>query len=183
MIVGYARVSTSDQKLDTQIDQLEAYSCERIFSEHFSGKSADKRQELLSALSFVREGDILVVTKLDRLARSAVDLGRISEQLEKQKVDLVVLNQNIDTSTPTGKLMFTMIGAFAEFERDLIRERCAEGIAKAKEKGVQFGRKRKLTDAKVQQLRADYQSGELSRVELAQKYGVSRATLYRLAVS
>ena len=181
MIVGYARVSTSDQKLDTQIDQLEAYGCERIFSEHFSGKSADTRRELLSVLSFVREGDVLVVTKLDRLARSAVDLGRIAEQLEQQKVDLIVLNQNIDTSTPTGKLMFTMIGAFAEFERDLIRERCAEGIAKAKENGVQFGRRRKLTDEKIQQLRDDYKAGELSRTELAKKYNVSRATLYRLA--
>ncbi|MEH6357451.1 MAG: recombinase family protein [Pseudomonadales bacterium] len=183
MMIGYARVSTTDQKLETQIDQLEVYGCERIFSEKLSGKSADARQELLTALSFVRAGDVLVVTKLDRLARSAVDLGRIVEQLEAQNVDLVVLNQNIDTSTSTGKLMFTMIGAFAEFERDLIRERCAEGIVKAKEKGVQFGRRPKLSEDKIRQLRDDYQSGELSRAELARKYGISRATLYRLAVS
>jgi len=91
-----------------------------------------------------------------------------------------VLNQNIDTSTPTGRLMFNMIGVFAEFERDLIKERCAEGIAKAKEKAVLFGRRRKLSDEVVCQLKDEYQAGELSRTELARKYDVSRATLYRL---
>ncbi|WP_339672007.1 recombinase family protein [Dasania marina] len=181
MKIGYARVSTADQKLDVQLDQLKSAGCNKLFTEKVSGKDAVSRSELASALDFVREGDCLVVTKLDRLARSAVDLGRIAEMLEQKKVDLVVLNQAIDTSTPTGRLMFTMIGAFAEFERNLIRERCAEGIERAKANGTKFGRKKVLSDKQLTELRAEYEKASSSRVELAKRYGISKASLYRLA--
>jgi len=110
--IGYARVSTQGQSLDNQVERLKASGCEKLFTEKYSGARSDRKQ-LQAVLDFVREGDALVVTKLDRLARSAVDLGQIARKLESKRVDLVVLDQQIDTTTPTGKLMFTMIGAFA----------------------------------------------------------------------
>jgi DNA invertase Pin-like site-specific DNA recombinase len=181
-LIGYARVSSQGQNLDTQIDRLTQYGCNKLFSEKFTGAKAD-REQLNIALEYIREDDALVVTKLDRLARSAVDLGKIAEQLQRKKVDLIVLDQQIDTTTPTGKLMFTMIGAFAEFERDLIAERCQEGIAKAKAKGVRFGRPVKLTDAEIQSLKLEFESGGDRRSELARRYGISTASLYRIVRS
>lgn len=178
-LIGYARVSSQGQSLDNQSERLESYGCNKVFSEKFTGAQSD-RAKLNSMLEYVREGDTLVVTKLDRLARSAVDLGRIAERLQAKKVDLVVLDQQIDTTTPTGKLMFTMIGAFAEFERDLIAERCQEGIAKAKARGVRFGRKPKLNDRQLKALKAEFESGDVGKAELARKYGISRPSLYRL---
>jgi len=133
-------------------------------------------------LDYVREGDALIVTKLDRLARSAVDLGKIAAQLQEKGVDLVVLDQDINTTTPTGKLMFTIIGAFAEFERDLINERCREGIVRAKERGVKFGRRPKLSDEQLVELKAEFEAGIISEAALATKYGISRPSLYRLVV-
>lgn len=178
--IGYARVSTQGQSLDNQVERLTASGCEKLFTEKYSGARSDRKQ-LQAVLDFVREGDALVVTKLDRLARSSVDLGQIARKLESKMVDLVVLDQQIDTSTPTGKLMFTMIGAFAEFERDLIRERCQEGIAKAKDRGVKFGRKAKLTNKQIVDLKAEFEAGEIGKTELAKKYGISRPSLYRIA--
>jgi len=177
--IGYARVSTQGQSLDNQVERLKASGCEKLFTEKYSGARSDRKQ-LQAVLDFVREGDALVVTKLDRLARSAVDLGQIARKLESKRVDLVVLDQQIDTTTPTGKLMFTMIGAFAEFERDLIRERCQEGIEKAKDQGVKFGRRPKLTAKQLAALKAEFDAGDLGRGELAEKYGISRPSLYRL---
>lgn len=177
--IGYARVSTQGQSLDNQVERLTASGCEKLFTEKYTGARSDRKQ-LEAVLEYVREGDALVVTKLDRLARSAVDLGQIARKLESKGVDLVVLDQQIDTTTPTGKLMFTMIGAFAEFERDLIRERCQEGIAKAKDKGVKFGRPEKLSADQIQSMKLEFAAGKLSRKELADKYGVSRSSLYRL---
>ncbi len=133
-------------------------------------------------MDYVREGDALIVTKLDRLARSAVDLGKIAAQLQEKGVDLVVLDQDINTTTPTGKLMFTIIGAFAEFERDLINERCREGIVRAKERGVKFGRRPKLSDEQLVELKAEFEAGIISEAALATKYGISRPSLYRLVV-
>lgn len=178
-LIGYARVSSQGQNLDTQIDRLTQHGCNKLFSEKFTGAKAD-REQLNIALEYIREDDALVVTKLDRLARSAVDLGKIAEQLQRKKVDLIVLDQKIDTTTPTGKLMFTMIGAFAEFERDLIAERCQEGIARAKAKGVRFGRPAKLSDSELQSLKLEFEAGELSRRNLADKYDISMPSLYRL---
>lgn len=180
LLIGYARVSSQGQRLDNQIERLEAQGCTKVFNEKYTGTKSD-REQLNTALEYVREGDALVVTKLDRLARSSVDLGSIAAQLQKKGVDLIVLDQKIDTTTPTGKLMFTMIGAFAEFERDLIRERCQEGITKAKDRGVKFGRRPKLSEKQLQQLRSEFQKNEIGRGELAEKYGISRPSLYRLA--
>jgi len=179
MRIGYARVSTEGQSLDNQVDRLTHSECIKLFTEKYSGAKSDRKQ-LKAALDFVREGDALVVTKLDRLARSAVDLGQIARKLESKGVDLIVLDQQIDTTTPTGKLMFTLIGAFAEFERDLIRERCQEGITKAKDRGVKFGRRPKLTSKQIQQLKVEFEANEIGRGELAKKYGISRPSLYRL---
>ena len=179
VLIGYARVSTQGQSLNNQADRLTSYGCTKLFSEKYSGAKTDRAQ-LKAALEYVRQGDTLVVTKLDRLARSAVDLGQIAQQLEAKDVDLVVLDQDINTATATGKLMFTMIGAFAEFERDLINERCQEGIAKAKERGVRFGRPPKLTDKQLQELKAEFDAGKTGKSQLANKYGISRASMYRL---
>lgn len=178
-MIGYARVSTQGQNLDNQNSKLIEYGCQKLFAEKFTGKDKNRAQ-LNAALDYVREGDALIVTKLDRLARSAVDLGKIAEQLQQKGVDLVVLDQDINTTTPTGKLMFTMIGAFAEFERDLINERCREGITKAKERGVRFGRPKKLSDEQLVAMKAEFDAGVIGKAELANKYGISRPSLYRL---
>lgn len=180
--IGYARVSSTSQSLDNQRDRLNQSGCHKIFEEKYSGVTA-QRKSLQSALEYVRDGDSLIVTKLDRLARSVVDLGNIAKTLESKGVDLIVLDQQIDTSTPTGKLMFNMIGAFAEFERDLIRERCQEGIDKAKAAGKQFGRKPKLTTQQLADLKQEFDQAGISKAQLARKYGISRASLYRLTKS
>ena len=181
MKVGYARVSTTGQSLDIQLEALKSNGCEELFQETESGKSADNREQLKTALQFVRKGDALVVTKLDRLARSMVDLGNIADTLKIKGADLIVLGQGgIDTTTSTGMLMFNMLGSFAQFERDLILERTAEGRAKAKAKGVKFGRKVKLDDIKLQEAIAEYKQRNLSASEVARKHGISRSSLYRL---
>ncbi|MGP9833372.1 recombinase family protein [Marinobacter sp. NSM] len=139
MKYGYARVSTTGQSLESQIEQLEAAGCHRIKSEKMSGKTA-VREELQGLLQHVLgQGDTLVVCKLDRLARSTADLLKIAEELEELGAGLEVLNINLDTKTPTGKLMLTMLGAIAQFERELMLERQAEGIAKAKAAGKYKG--------------------------------------------
>ena len=132
MKIGYDRVSTTGQKLEVQFDKLTAAGCERIFEEKKSGGSRHEREALAQALTFIREGDQLVITRLDRLARSVLDLSQITAEIAAKKVDLVVLDQSIDTGSPTGRLLFHMLAAIGEFERDLIKERAAEGIARAK---------------------------------------------------
>lgn len=181
--IGYARVSSHSQELDIQLERLSELGCDKIYKETFTGTTANGREQLKAALDYVREGDTLIITKLDRLARSATDLGKISQQLQDKGVDLKVLDQSIDTTTPQGKLMFTMIGAFAEFERDLIWERCQEGIAKAKERGVRFGRRSKLTAKQLESMKAEFAAGDIGKVDLARRYGISRASLYRLVKS
>ncbi|HHQ4505016.1 TPA: recombinase family protein, partial [Aeromonas veronii] len=137
-LVGYARVSTVGQSLDTQLQALA--ECSTIFQEKVSG-ARDDRPQLAQLLNFVREGDVVLVTKLDRLARNTRHLLEISEYLQSKQVALRILNLGINTSTPTGKLMLTMIGAIATFERELMLERQAEGIELAKQRGVYKGRK------------------------------------------
>lgn len=178
MKVGYARVSSVGQSLDTQIDKLTAFGCEKVFQEKRSGASRTKREAVNAALEFCREGDVLVITKLDRLARSMFDLQDITKTLERKGVDFIVLDQNIDTTTPTGRLTFHLLGAVAEFERDLISERQAEGIEKAKAKGVRFGRKRKLTPEQVKEMLAAYEAGEDAR-DLMRRYGISKSSFHR----
>jgi len=176
-IVGYARVSSVGQSLDVQLDKLNNYGCTKIFQEKRSGTTADRNQ-LTQCRQYVRDGDVLVITKLDRLARSTFHLTQIAEELKANNVELVVIDQNIDTSTPTGKLMFNMLASIAEFETEIRKERQMEGIAKALDKGVKFGRKAKLTDYQISAMRSERESG-LKISELMNKYGLSKASIYR----
>ena len=143
-------------------------------------RSRDEREALRQALTFIREGDQLVITRLDRLARSVLDLSQITAEIAAKKVDLVVLDQSIDTGSPTGRLLFHMLAAIGEFERDLIKERAAEGIARAKAAGVKFGAKSKLSAEQIAALKAEFAIPTTNRKELARRYGISRATVYRI---
>lgn len=182
MKIGYARVSTTGQDYETQISKLQAEGCNEIFSEKQSGKSTNDREQLQAALRFARKGDVLVITKLDRLARSMGDLWQIVRGLDEKGVGFKVLDQEgMDTTTATGKLLFNILGSIAEFERDLINTRTAEGRTAAKAKGVKFGRKEKLTSEQLEALRADVKAGNLSMQAIAEKYGIARNSVYRLA--
>jgi DNA invertase Pin-like site-specific DNA recombinase len=174
--VGYARVSSYGQSLDVQLEKLTG--CDRVFSEKMSGRSADAREELQNCLGWVRDGDVLVVTKLDRLARSTRDLLNISNVLETKKVSLQVLDQQIDTGTATGKLLFTMLGAIAEFENEIRKDRQVQGVMLAKRNGVQFGRKAALNERQVEQLRQRRNEG-VKIADLMKDYGLSKASVYR----
>jgi len=176
--VGYARVSSVGQSLDIQIDKLKASGCEKIYQEKRSGVTAD-RPELKAVLDYLREGDSLVITKLDRLARSTFHLTQIAEQLKQQDIDLIVLDQHINTSTPTGKLLFTMLASIAEFETEIRKERQREGIAKAREKGIHLGAQPKLTSSQLAGLKADKEAGIKVR-DLMAKYYLSKSSIYRL---
>jgi len=179
--VGYARVSTIGQSLDVQRSKLDAFGCDEIFEDKHTGTTAD-RPKLKQCRKYVRKGDSLVITKLDRLARSTYHLTQIAEELKDKGVDLVVLDQSIDTSTPTGKLLFNMLASIAEFETEIRRERQVEGIAKAKEKGVRFGRKAKLTKNQIVEMQNDRENGEKISY-LMNKYSMSKASVYRLLAS
>ena len=174
-LVGYARVSSAGQSLEVQRDKLS--DCEKLFEEKLSGTSY-KRPRLQACMEYVREGDTLVVTKLDRLARSTLDLCQIAAELERKSVNLKVLDQNIDTSDATGRLLFNMLGAIAQFETEIRAERQREGIVKAQQQGVQFGAKPKLTQSQVIELRAKRANGVLIR-ELMTEYGLSKSSVYR----
>ena len=174
--VGYARVSTTGQSLDVQRDKLRHYGCDEIFEEKLSGTAAN-RPRLKECQKYVR--DTLVVTKMDRLARSTLDLHKIVDGLDRAGVNFKVLDQSIDTSTKEGKLLFTMLAAIAEFETELRKERQMEGIAKAKQNGVRFGRQAKLSDDRLAEMRQKRKQGILIR-ELMDEYDLSKASVYRL---
>ncbi len=176
--VGYGRVSTVGQSLDIQIAKLREYGCDKLFLDKHTGTTAD-RPHLKECRNYVRQGDSLVITKLDRLARSTYHLTQIAEELKQKKVDLIVLDQSIDTSTPTGKFLFNMLASIAEFETEIRRERQMEGIAKAKEQGIRFGRKAKLTDKQIEMLWVDRKSG-IKIEDLMGRYELSKASVYRL---
>jgi DNA invertase Pin-like site-specific DNA recombinase len=178
-IVGYARVSTAGQNLDVQLDKLRAAGCNRVFSEKRSGTQTEGRAELQACLAFLRDGDTLVITRLDRMARSVLDLAKISETLQRKGVALRVLDQAIDTNTSEGRLMFSLLGAFAQFENDIRAERQADGISKAREKGVAFGRKRALTDDQCGRIRVLRAEEKFSVPQLAKRFNVGPATIYR----
>ena len=173
--IGYARVSTVGQSLDVQLDKLK--DCEKIFQEKMSGTN-DKRPRLKACLEYVREGDSLVITRLDRLARSTLHLCQIAAELEHLKVDLQVLDQNINTSDATGRLLFNMLGAIAQFETEIRAERQAEGIRKAKERGVKLGKKKKLTSEQIVELQSRRKKGVLIKT-LMKEYNISKASVYR----
>jgi len=174
-LVGYARVSTVGQSLDAQLQALA--ECSKIFQEKVSG-AKDDRPQLSLMLDFVREGDVVMVTKLDRLARNTRHLLEISEYLHAKRVALRILNLGIDTSTPTGKLMLTMIGAIATFERELMLERQAEGIAMAKQRGVYKGRK-PTAMAKGEEVLSLAERG-LAKAEIARRTGISLSSVQRI---
>ena len=181
MKVGYARVSTLSQSLENQLDSLRAEGCEKIFEEKASGKSADNREQLQQALEFVRSGDVLIITKLDRLARSMADLSLIAKRLKEKGVGLKALDQpEIDTTSAIGELLFNVLGAVAAFERALINERTAEGRIKAIQGGTIFGAKPKLTEQQAIELKAEAGGWTQGKAALAAKHGISRATLYRI---
>lgn len=178
MLVGYARVSTQDQNLDLQRDALTKAGCERIFEDVASGARSE-RDGLKEALGFLREGDVLVVWKLDRLGRSLKHLIEVVQGLDQRKIGFRSLQENIDTTTSGGRLVFHVFGALAEFERDLIRERTRAGLASARARGRMGGRPRAL-DAKkaaiAQTLRDD---PERTVKEICETLGISQATFYR----
>ena len=174
-IVGYARVSSSGQSLDVQLDKLK--HCDKIYQEKQSGTN-QKRPELKACLEYVREGDTLVVTRLDRLARSTLHLCQIAETLKQKEVNLQVLDQNINTSDATGRLLFNMLGAIAQFETEIRAERQMDGIVKAKERGVSFGRKKKMTTQQIEELKERRNSGTLIKTLMAD-YNLSKASVYR----
>ena len=180
MIVGYARTSTIDQKagLEAQERDLKAAGCERLFIEQVSSVDVAAREQLAQALDFVRDGDTLVVTKLDRLARSVAHLLDISERIKAKGAHLRILDLAIDTSTATGELLLTMVGAIAQFERGIMLERQREGIAKAKAAGKYRGRK-PTAQAKSEDARALAAEG-VRPTEIAARLGISRASAYRL---
>ncbi|MBA3694489.1 MAG: recombinase family protein [Acidobacteria bacterium] len=173
--VGYARVSSVGQSLDVQLDKLK--HCKKIFQEKKSGTS-DKRSQLAACLEYVREEDTLVVTRLDRLARSTLHLCQIADELKRKQVELQVIDQNIFTGDATGRLLFNMLGAIAQFETEIRSERQMDGIAKAKQKGVRFGAQRKLTTEQIKELQQKRREGVLIKT-LMSYYKLSKASVYR----
>jgi DNA invertase Pin-like site-specific DNA recombinase len=166
-LIGYARVSSLGQSLDIQLGKLE--HCDKIFQEKKSGIT-DKRSRLKACLEYVREGDTLVVTRLDRLARSTLHLCQISETLKEKGVDLQVLDQSINTADATGRLLFNMLGAIGQFETEIRAERQMEGIHKAKQRGVSFGRQKKLSNQQIQDLKEKRGQGVLIKLKFPSFY-------------
>ena len=180
MKFGYARVSTTDQNLSLQLDALQKAGCERIFQEHISGAKAD-RVELGKLLELLRDGDEIVIWKLDRLGRSLQHLIDLVAQLEDRGVGLTSLNDHIDTSTPAGKLVFRIFASLAEFERELIRERTMAGLAAAKSQGRVGGKPKGLSEEAKKQARvAESLYKEKYPVkEIARQLKLSRTTVYK----
>lgn len=180
VLVGYARTSTLDQKasLEGQVRELEAVGCRRIFKEQVSSVDVAARERLREALDFIREDDRLVVTKLDRLARSVAHLLEIVEALRAKGAGLVVLDMGVDTQSTTGRLMLNMLGAVAQFEREIMLERQREGIAKAKAAGKYKGRK-PTARAKADDVRALRDEG-VGVTEIARRMGIGRSSVYRI---
>jgi DNA invertase Pin-like site-specific DNA recombinase len=184
MKIGYGRVSTRDQNPDAQEDALREAGCDPVFVDKASGKLAS-RPELDKALIAAREGDEFVITKLDRLGRSLKNLIELSEQLDKKGVNLVVLSQGIDTSTPAGRMFFHILGAIAEFERSLIVERTRDGLEAARARGRVGGRKKALRSRQVDLAQRMYDElgpdGKRKHTvqDIADELGVARTTIYR----
>jgi len=178
MLIGYARVSTTDQNLDMQKDELGRAGCERIFTEVASGAKAE-RPGLTEALDYARTGDTLVVWKLDRFGRSLTHLLASVAELQARGVGFRSLHENIDTTTSTGKLVFHVFAALAEFERDIIRDRTTAGLAAARARGRRGGRRPVLDEKKLALAKSLYKDPDNSPSMIAETIGISRATLYR----
>lgn len=175
-VIGYARVSTTDQDLELQREALLKAGCSIVREEKRSGTTTKGRTELQIILDFIRSGDVLIVTRIDRLARSIADLAAIVKQLEDKGASLRATEQPIDTSTAAGRAFLQMLGVFAEFETAIRRERQMEGIAKAKEAGVYKGRPQTIEADKIKELR----SQGLGATEIAEKLKIGRASVYRV---
>ena len=178
MLIGYERVSTDDQNLALQHDALQVPDCEKIFSDKMSGANAD-RPGLKEAFEFARKGDTIVVWRLDRLGRSLKDLIALVEELENRKIGLRSLQENIDTTTSGGKLIFHLFGALAEFERNLIRERTQAGLQAARVRGKKEGRRQKLTSQEIEIGRSLSTDQQRSVTSICEHLGISRLTYYR----
>lgn len=176
MLVGYGRVSSAGQSLDIQHEALAQAGCEKVFSEKMSGRSTNLREQLALAIEFVREGDTLVVTRLDRLARSVGDLHQIIEKLTAKSVAFKCLAQaGVDTDTSTGRLMLSVLGAVAAFENDIRRERQMEGVMKAKAEGKYRGRPASIDPQRVKALK---ETG-MGAAQIATTMNIGRASVYR----
>lgn len=176
MLIGYARVSSTSQSLDIQHEALAATGAEKIFSEKVSGRSTTDREQLALAMSFAREGDTLIVTRLDRLARSVGDLHRIIETLTAKGVAFKCLNQpGVDTDSSMGRLLIGVLGAVAAFEVDIRRERQMEGVRKAQAAGKYRGRPASIDPTKIKELKA----GGMGAAAIAKQMGIGRASVYR----
>ncbi len=178
MLIGYARVSTQDQNSQLQLDALEKAGCERIFEEKASGAQRE-RPALNEALTFLREGDTLVVWKLDRLARSLRQLIDTIEALEERGIGFRSVTESIDTTTSGGRLVFHIFGALAEFERSIIRERTTAGLASARARGRLGGRPRAMSPEDIAAAKTLLANSEISVKEIARRQGVSVSTLYK----
>jgi len=178
MRIGYARVSTGEQKMDLQMDALRGAGVERVYQETTSG-AAKSRPELERCLDALREGDTLVVWRLDRFGRSLKDLVEKMETLEERGVDFVSLTEGIDTTTAQGRLTFHIFGALAEFERELGRERTMAGLRAARERGRTGGRPRALGEDDIPQVQALMQNENVSTRQICERFDISKATLYR----
>ena len=176
--IGYARVSTKDQNLNSQIDTLNEYGCERIFSEKVSGRKYN-RTELDKCLDYLREGDTLVITKLDRLGRTTKQLIELAQYLEENEIDLEIIDMNINTKDAMGKMFFTMMGAFAELEANLLSERTKKGLASARSRGRMGGRPRVSKD-KRETVISLYESKKYTINEIIRMTGVSKSTIYNI---
>lgn len=176
-VVGYARVSSVGQSLAVQEEQLRAAGCEKLFAEKRSGTSTEGREQLQAALDWVREGDVFVATRLDRVARSIADLRKIIDRLTQKGVAFRCLQQGaIDTTKSEGRLLLNILGSFAEFETEIRKERQADGISKAKAAGKYRGRPPSIDPAKIAELEAE----GLGATEIARRLGVGRASVYRV---
>jgi DNA invertase Pin-like site-specific DNA recombinase len=180
MLIGYARTSTIDQKagFEAQIEELGKAGCDKIFEEQVSSVDIEARTQLAATLSYIREGDTLVVTKLDRLARSVSHLMQILDALTAKSAHLRILGLGIDTAGPTGKLILTVLGGMAEFERGIMLERQREGIARAKAAGKYKGRK-PTARAKSKEVMGLHEGGT-GPSEIARQLGIGRASVYRI---
>ncbi len=178
MLIGYARVSTDDQKLDLQRDALLAAGCEKTFEEKVSGTASHlpARQELIN---YARSGDVVVIWRLDRLGRALRDLVEVINAFDERDVGLRSLRESIDTTTPAGKLVFHVFAALAEFERDALRERTSAGLTAALKRGIRLGRPRSLTASQVEMARSMMENPALSVRQIADELGIHRSTLYR----
>lgn len=177
-LVGYARVSSVGQSLDVQTSKLQQAGCDEIFNEKRSGVDRE-RPELTACLKYVRKGDILIITRIDRLARSAGHLHQIVDDLSARGVALKVLDQSIDTNDATGRAFLGMLGVFAEFETEIRKERQMDGISKAREQGVKFGRRPVLTEEQEQEI-VQLRSQDWSLQRIADHFGISKGLVHKV---